>query len=462
MKQPLVTVYITNYNYGHFITQAIESVINQSYENIQILIIDDGSTDNSKEIIEAYGGYPNIDIVYQKNKGLNITNNIALNLARGTYIMRLDADDYLDSKAVEIMASALNSDINLGLVFPDYYIVNASGKTVEQVIRHDFENEVSLLDQPAHGACTLIRTKFLRDLGGYNENYKCQDGYELWIKFTQVYPVKNINKPLFYYRQHGSNLTSNEQKILNTRAAIHNEHIKKTYQDIPTIGIIPVRGNVTSKNSMAFVKLNGKTILQHKIDSAIKTNYLKKIIISSPDSSVKKFIDDFYSHNPRVIFIKRPIEQARINTNLNSTVRGILSSLNQEIDKFLAVALLYIENPFVKPSTVDDAINALFLFGADSLISVRRENNLFFQHHGDGMKPILNQEKFTKLERDNLYRLAGGINICKIDSFNNYKKVLCGKIGHIEVTNIEAHSLQSKFDLELAELIYTRNSIVLK
>lgn len=462
MNNPLVTVYITNYNYGHFIKQAIESVLNQSYKNIQLLIIDDGSTDNSKSIIESYQQYQHIEIIYQQNKGLNITNNIALNLAKGEYIMRLDADDYLDSQAVEAMVNIFNQNNDLGLVFPDYYIVDANGKTIEQVIRHDFENEVSLLDQPAHGACTLIRTKFLKNLGGYNESYKCQDGYELWIKFTQVYPVKNINKPLFSYRQHGENLTSNEQRILNTRASIHNEHIKKNYKDIPTLGIIPLRGNVASKNSVAFAKIGEKTVLQHKIDTALQSNYLKKIIVSSPDETVKRFVESTYRFNERILFMPRSIEQARINTNLNSTIGGILSSLKEELTNYLSLAILYIESPFIKSHTIDDAINATFLFGADSLLSVRRENNLFFQHHGDGMKPILNQEKFTKLERENLYRAVGGINICKIESFNRYKKILCGKIGHIEIAAIEAHILNSKYDLEIAQLIHTKEGLLVK
>ena len=73
----LVTVYITNFNYGKFIKQAIESVLMQTEQSFELIIIDDGSTDNSKEIIEKYKDLKNIRIVYQKNKGLNVTNNIA-------------------------------------------------------------------------------------------------------------------------------------------------------------------------------------------------------------------------------------------------------------------------------------------------------------------------------------------------------------------------------------------------
>src|SRR5687768_6229841 len=147
---PLVSIYITNYNYDKYIKQAIESVLNQTYRNIELFIIDDGSQDNSKQIIETYRSLSNITIVYQKNKGLNATNNVAMNLAAGKYFMRLDADDFLEANAIEIMVAAMEADVELGLIFPDYYYVDIDGNITGEEIRHDFEKDVSLYDQPAH------------------------------------------------------------------------------------------------------------------------------------------------------------------------------------------------------------------------------------------------------------------------------------------------------------------------
>ena len=102
---------------------------------------------------------------FQQNKGLNITNNIALRASRGKYIVRLDADDYFHPTALEKLSSKLESDPQLGLVFPDYYMVNADGEIIEEFKRHDFDQDVSLLDQAAHGACTMIRTDFFKGTG---------------------------------------------------------------------------------------------------------------------------------------------------------------------------------------------------------------------------------------------------------------------------------------------------------
>ena len=100
---PLITVYITNYNYGNFIRKAINSVRNQTFKNFELIIIDDGSIDKSIEIIKEFEGKKNIKIIFQKNKGLVISNNLALRLSKAKYIMRHDSADWLDTHALEIM-----------------------------------------------------------------------------------------------------------------------------------------------------------------------------------------------------------------------------------------------------------------------------------------------------------------------------------------------------------------------
>ena len=102
--------------------------------------------------------------------------------------MRLDADDYLDENALELMYKKISSDINIGLVFPDYYLVDEKKNLIEMIRRHDF-SKVELFDQPAHGACTLIRKEILVSLNGYNELYNCQDGWDIWLRLIKNYDV---------------------------------------------------------------------------------------------------------------------------------------------------------------------------------------------------------------------------------------------------------------------------------
>ena len=138
MKDPLVTIYIINYNYGKYLQKSIESVLNQTFKNFELIIIDDGSTDSSKSIISKFKNNSKIRVVYQKNKGLNQSNNLALKKSKGRFIIRLDADDWLDIRALEILVNAIKKDNEIGLVFPDYYEVDEEGEIINIIRRHDF------------------------------------------------------------------------------------------------------------------------------------------------------------------------------------------------------------------------------------------------------------------------------------------------------------------------------------
>merc|ERR1711965_525050 len=96
-------------------------------------------------------------------------------------------------------------------------------------------DELNLLDMPAHGACTMFRTKVLKMLGGYIEDYSCQDGYELWLRFIQNHTPGNVESKLFYYRQHPNSLSKNKEKILSTRRQIKTDFINRN-----TDGIMPM------------------------------------------------------------------------------------------------------------------------------------------------------------------------------------------------------------------------------
>lgn len=448
--EPLVTVYITNHNYGSYIRQSIESVISQTFSDYELLIIDDGSTDNSREIIEEFRNLENTNIIFQQNKGLNITNNIALSAAKGKYIMRLDADDYLDSNALLVMSNLLEQDDELGMVFPDYYLVDEQGNILNLEKRHNFTTEVKLMDQPAHGACTMIRREYLLQLNGYNEDYTCQDGYELWIKFINTYKVNNVNTALFYYRRHGANLTGNEDKILTTRARIKEDFLKSSDDSKAVLAILPIRGENSQNHTIAFEKVENKFLIDLKINELLKTDRISKIVITSPSKQVENHIKTHYGHH-KVQFFRRDENLAQLNTNLNDTLADVLLKTTVNDHDYLMV--LGVEYPFISYKTINDAINTISIFNADSLISVRPETSLFFKHDGEGMKPILNMDKFTKMERDALYRNIGGIMLATKEFFNSSKLLLGGKVSHIVIGQKESLGVFSKYDLKVANAI---------
>jgi CMP-N-acetylneuraminic acid synthetase len=450
---PLVTVYVTNHNYGHYIRQAMDSLFDQTFKNFEIILIDDGSTDDSREIIERHYSNSGINIIYQQNKGLNVTNNIALRVARGKYIMRLDADDFLDKNALLVMSNMLESDDDLGLVFPDYYVVDHVGTTLFLERRHAFDKDVTLMDQPAHGACTMIRREFLLAVGGYDENFRYQDGYELWIKFTAKYKVTNVNLPLFYYRRHGVNITNSEDKILDTRYEIKRQYYDNSCDPIKTIAILPTRGATVHPGSYDMEELGSKRVIDWIIDEALLSTRLSLVIVTTPDKDILEHISTRYGSNPALLCLDRSVDEARLNVGLVQTVNLILE--HPEVEKHHPQAILRLasEYPFINAVNMDDAVNTLCIFGTDSLIGVRPDTSMFFQHDGGGLVPILNQDKFTRLEREALYRYVGGLTLTKLSLFKEKQAFLGGKLGHIVINQKSSHSIRSDYDLQIARYL---------
>jgi len=445
---PAVTVYITNYNYARYLPQAIDSVLGQTFVDYELIIIDDGSVDGSQEILEKYEDCENIYVVLQQNRGLNATNNVALKLARGKYIIRLDADDYFDPHALEVMVAEMEKRSELALVFPDYYIVDGIGEVLEQVRRHDFAKEVSLLDQPAHGACTLIRRDILKAIGGYDETFTRQDGYDLWLNIVNAYPVSNINLPLFYYRQHGENLTKDEHNLLETRAKIKEKHVQKRgLEPLSALAVIPVRGKAADPRSFPLEILGGKPLIDWTIDAALESQNIKAVLITTPDEKVQEHVREKYAD--KVIVVKRKPELARINTRVEDTILDALDFIGQAED---ALMILYIEAPFRSHIYIDEAIHTMQLYDVDVVDGVRIDDSLFYYHDGAGLKPWRTHGGL-RLERDDLYRRVGGLHLIKRDFFEKEHTMLNGKIGHIALDQKAAFYIRSELDWQIARLL---------
>jgi glycosyltransferase involved in cell wall biosynthesis len=116
---PRITVYIASRNYGRFLGEAIESVLRQTVDDWELLLIDDGSTDDTSQVMDLYRGHPRIKIHRTDGIGLPAVSNLALREAKGDYIIRLDGDDFFDENILLILGSYLDRDGELALVFPD-------------------------------------------------------------------------------------------------------------------------------------------------------------------------------------------------------------------------------------------------------------------------------------------------------------------------------------------------------
>ena len=449
MQNKLVTVYITNHNYGKYINQSIDSVLKQSYSDIELIIIDDGSNDNSRKIINNYRNRSNIKIIYQNKKGLTISNNIALKQAKGYFFLRLDADDYLDKNAIKILVNEFDNE-QIGMVFGDWYVVNDQNEVIGIEKRHDFQNEVTLYDQPAHGACTMFRTEYIKNIGGYDETLKMQDGYELWFRFIKKYKIKNINVPIFYYRKHGKSLSDKTNKLIKTRSTIYNQLSKKNnIKSSSSIAIFPIRGEKLDYRSKPFWKLNGKFLIDWSIEAFKKANTVDKIIICTPDKNIINYIKKNYNTTD-VISLRRPLNISYIGVNIIDTIDFIDTKLDI-INNYDSFFLHSIEAPFIEYHLIESALNILKIFDTDTVVSVKEENRHIFKHSGKGMKPVNYSEGIIRYEREKWYVNVTGFLLRNMSDFRKTKRLIGSKVGHVLFDKKSSLVIEDMHDLEFAK-----------
>lgn len=452
-NSPLVTIYITNFNYGKFIKQSIESVYKQTYSNIELIIIDDGSTDESSDIISCYKDNHNTRIVYQENMGLNASNNVALALASGKYFIRLDADDYFEPYAIAMMVSLMEGKPDVGLLFPDYYYIDEIGNFIGVESRHDFDREVSLYDLPSHGACTMVRTEELRNLGGYNESFSCQDGYELWLKYILKSKVSNINKPLFFYRQHKKSLTQDETRVLETRKRIKRYCIG--LYNIPkpkSVAVIPVKPSTVSGGLYAMHKRFDKTELYWAVKKVVDSNCFNEIIVTSSNSEILnefariKDLQEFKNNGILFNYYNRKVDYEMANHSLDLTLSEIIEHF--KLKHYDAIGLLGIETPMLKSSTIEEVVNTLSLYDSDSVICVRQDQSSYFRHNGEGMHIVFEKSRYNNYERKVIYKRVSGFSIVKMNAYLKNHSFLQKRQGHVDISSVETLSIQSDMDFK--------------
>lgn len=190
-------------NEEKFIFNSIKSVLEQTYKNFEFLIIDDGSTDKTVEIAESAKD-DRIKIYKRNNEGLINQLNYGLNLAKGEFIARMDADDIISPEKLEIQIKFLLDNKNIHLVGTNFYFIDEKNeilmekKLPEQ--HKDIEFMMPFIDSVLHSTI-LTYKKVLVDSGGYNKEYICAEDDELFLRLLSLgYKMYNIQKPLYKYR----------------------------------------------------------------------------------------------------------------------------------------------------------------------------------------------------------------------------------------------------------------------
>jgi len=201
-----VSVIIPCYNHAHYLPVAIESVLNQSHSNVEIIVVDDGSTDNTKQVAQSY---PEVKYIWQQNHGLPASRNTGIKNCTGAFVVFLDADDWLYTDAIKINLHHLRQNDPLAFVSGAYEEVKDANKIIsicknEITSNHYqqllFSNYVGMIS-------TVLYRRWVFDEVLFDENLKACEDYDLYLKITRKYPVLHHTEIIAAYRRHQSNMS---------------------------------------------------------------------------------------------------------------------------------------------------------------------------------------------------------------------------------------------------------------
>ncbi|ULQ52394.1 glycosyltransferase family 2 protein [Flavihumibacter fluvii] len=216
-RAPMVSVVMPVYNAAPFLRPAIDSILKQTYPDFECILINDGSTDSSAEIIRSYSD-PRIKLIEQQNQGVAKTLNNALGYIRGKYTWRHDADDTSLPGKLESQVAFLEAHPEFALCATQVAFMTERGKIAwdYRQPRNDFFGdkpylEVSRADfkpySPITHATVLIRTDALKDLGGYRTAFKTAEDVDLWLRLLQKYRAVVLNQCDYFVRLNRSSAT---------------------------------------------------------------------------------------------------------------------------------------------------------------------------------------------------------------------------------------------------------------
>lgn len=215
MDQPLVSVIMPAYNADQYIGEAIDSILNQTYIHFEFIILDDGSTDLTKKIIQSYKDSRIRFVQNKSNQGLVHTLNKGLSLAKGELIARMDADDWAYPQRLELQANYMIKNRNIGLCGASIEIWD--GAKVSDIWNYpslDSEIKVKLFYKCsfAHPTVMYRKSLFLEHDLSYKQKFFPAEDFELWTTMAPITTFYNFSQPLLKYRRSDKQISTSQKK----------------------------------------------------------------------------------------------------------------------------------------------------------------------------------------------------------------------------------------------------------
>lgn len=243
MQNPLVSVIIPAYNHEKYILAALESVINQSYKNIQLIVINDGSKDKTANIIQSFvNSHIDRDILFinKVNEGVSKTLNLGLSKVEGCYVAFLASDDFWELDKMEKQVKYLEMHPENSMVFTDAYIlyednfINHKWSQYKPELRKLFNSGTQnknlyselMIHTVIPASTVTLKMSSILKVGGFDPKLAIEDD-DLWWRIAREFPIGYLDEPLAFYREHANNISKNSFYMLKGYLLALRKHFKE-------------------------------------------------------------------------------------------------------------------------------------------------------------------------------------------------------------------------------------------
>jgi glycosyltransferase involved in cell wall biosynthesis len=226
--QPEVTVLMSCYNAEDWLAEAIGSVLAQTYRNFEFILVNDGSTDNTLNLIQEYGKIDSrIKIITKDNSGLSDSLNVGIAQARGVWTARLDADDICELTRLEKQLAFVQAEPQTVLLGTDFLEIDANGSALkahrypagDKELKYNLKRCLRFFPHSS----AFYRTAIVQSIGGYNKEYVNAQDWDLWLRLSENGRLACLNEPLVRIRKHANQIShagSGKTQIIEAQTAI--------------------------------------------------------------------------------------------------------------------------------------------------------------------------------------------------------------------------------------------------
>lgn len=285
-----ICVVVTAYNYGRYITRCIQSVLQQvGAPKWHLVVVDDGSTDETSNILKAYGRDPRITLICLAGKGLAGSGNAGVSNSASDWVLRLDADDWLEPDALRKLyehAKASGADF----VYGDLLLVDEAGRSLGVLSQAD-EWLGSGLERSPVGSGALYRRAVWETVGGYDETLRYQEDFDFWLKVVEQFKASHIPQAVYVYRQHFSSMSGNRKpraasRALVKRRALLRRALPHTGKLLAVISAIPTLcARIDPKMCMMFI--DGERLIERAIRAVTEIGYEHEIVVECAAAEIE-------------------------------------------------------------------------------------------------------------------------------------------------------------------------------